>query len=416
MADFCRAPQKASSAGSVASVGLAVPQPAPSKLSRLTQFQAALAAASPLAEIQRIQAGSKSESRRGCMPALSPPTGAADGSGLPDALKATIEGLSHISLDDPVQELEAHRPAPSAQPVAAAAKALGHGAARPAPVVQRAIGGYLPPHPGGIVFYREGSARPKWIGQLAALAPAALTSLNHVISYHHIAESLTNVLNAVYGPIVAKAASADAPLLALTESLYTSATPEVAAMRVTRGQLIAEIAKAGAATDAKLTQYASELEEHLNSSPDNVRQGDASRNMSISSAIDPDFAGDVDLAGKTHASVLDLKGITKPAGWGTAAGFGKDQAGTMLTVFRVMTTSHNSIVWNFYAAAPSYLEAGAHRNMLAIVLNDEKKSQRHDVAFGSAMSSGPSSAAAAPAALPVVIFDPTGVALPITMA
>jgi hypothetical protein len=274
------------------------------------------------------------------------------------------------------------------------------------------------------------TVRAPWIGHWApaGAGTAALAggqSRNHVISHHHILESLTNLLNTIYNQRLAApgaAPAAVAQLTNVTNSLFPAGGVPQAAMALARTNVINAIyASVGAAPGAlaghaaTMSQLATTLESHLTSSPDNVRAGDANMNLRIGNNIDAQYAGHVALPAYAAPTPAFLPaGLVVPTAWTAgAAHWGAYEGGAAVlgvgTQFYCMTPAHNQIVWNFMTHATPHMATN-----LTVVRNDDPMNMVGGYTGHSPLSSSgdPAPPGGMGAGAIVLIFDPAGVARP----
>lgn len=312
-------------------------------------------------------------------------------------------------------------------------------------------GGALPNPP----FYRLTNAlghitRAPWVGHWANGSPATVAAhaagqaRNHVIGYHHIAESLTNLLNDLYeayrnppGPptpatvithlrdttdalfhLNSTAAAGGAPLAGLS--------PEYQAMVNHRNLLLATIAAIPnynaplPGVIANLGAQATTLESDLISSPENVRAGDAGMNLRVQENIDADYGPLVQLppAPAVGAAVPVIPGLPAPipAPWLLAGNWGATALMAAALVpgnsFYVLTAPSNNVAYRFIEQH-GYLYLN---DDVSIVRNDDPANMVPGYTADAPISSGvvPPALPAGVLAMnvPVIVFDPTGVNLP----
>ena len=131
--------------------------------------------------------------------------------------------------------------------------------------------------------FQINNIRPNWIGQVSQWLVFNGRSKNHIIAFEHIQNDLCIILN----EIIANIPNSINRLINLTDSLYSNTqTIEYGIMINHRNQLLNAIQNNQTFNYQQLAQT---LLSDINSSPDNVRLGDAGINLSIGVNIDADF-------------------------------------------------------------------------------------------------------------------------------
>lgn len=358
-------------------------------------------------------------------------------------VKPTLQ-MKGLTVNDDV-ELEAEADLMGARAVTSAPgaaiqlaeRAGNNGAARMSGgghIVQRNVGF----HAGTLAspFFRAVNAggaiiRPNWVGHWAGAAAiagvGAGNSRNHIVAYHHIAESLVNISNTIYtgraGGVALPAAVAT--LTALSAALYPNLGAEYAVMVAHRTALVTAInnvanyAAPTALEEQAMAQAATLLEGDLMSAPQNVRAGNTNMNQRVGNNIDatyrltqlPAFAGMGPGAAFLHGNVMPAPWLAVVGGiagaqWGQI-GAGGPALGVGAN-FYVMDPLHNQMVESFTAHATAHLGAN-----VTVVRNDDAANPVPGYTLHAPLSSTVDPGGAG---YPVILFDPAGVNLPISYA
>jgi hypothetical protein len=267
--------------------------------------------------------------------------------------------------------------------------------------------------------------RPNWTGHWAnpgvIAGLGAGNSRNHVVAYHHIAEALVNLANAIYVGLAGGggAGGAVAALTGVSDALYPGAAgAEYAAMTANRTALVTAITNvANHAAPTLLEQNAMEqaataLEGDLMSAPQNVRAANANMNLRIGNNIDATY----------HLTALPafgggagfLQGNTMPAAWLAAGGAQWGHVGLGGTAlapgaqFYVMDPVHNAMVDRFTAHGAAHLGVN-----VTVVRNDDPANMVPGYTANAPLSS---TANPGGGGFAVLLFDPAGANLPIRFA
>jgi hypothetical protein len=129
------------------------------------------------------------------------------------------------------------------------------------------------------------NTRPKWMGTVANLPVGVLQSKNHIVPFAGIQNDLCVLLNQLLGNPAMVAHQNE--VITLCESLYpTQPPPDYAKMVNRRNACINAIVNGN---NGLYHQESRALLSALNSSPDNIRAGDATNNLRIGENLDADF-------------------------------------------------------------------------------------------------------------------------------
>jgi hypothetical protein len=301
----------------------------------------------------------------------------------------------------------------------------------------------------GVPFFRgtTGSGtirRPGFIGVVAAPIPAGQARC-HMVPFENLAETLTNHLNEVYrseaavlplplglaAPLWWAAAVAIPPALAqnrmiqTTDASYFSAAgvpiggPDYASMNLIRANLflaITGVANKFAPTPVEqnaMNQYATNLEKTINSCPNNVRPGNSTMNSRIAENLDLNYAGVGTLPAFGPGVVLP-GGFPTPGPWAAAGAWGNTFGAAPLAVganYLYVTPNSNAVAYKFIMEHGCQFTA----RPITIVRNDDPANPVPGYLVGAPLSSValPPWPPLIPGTIPVLLFDPLGVGLPL---
>ena len=217
--------------------------------------------------------------------------------------------------------------------------------------------------------------RPGWVDGLAGAPVGPGQSRNHIIDFENIQNDLATILNTI---IAANTPGNRAQLTTLTNALIPTPGPARTNMIFWRTALIASI---NAGIVGNYHTEARALLSLLNSSPDNVRVGDAGINTVIGQNIDADFnPGMVAFAGGMVSTMAAPAGVIVPAQ-------------PVLT----LTPASNDQVYRYQAVT---------QQTITFVINPFNNRQLSSV-------TGPNVGTAAPLPpYPVLVTDPAGAGIP----
>lgn len=229
---------------------------------------------------------------------------------------------------------------------------------------------------GGAGQFQLDPNRPGWMDGMGGVAVGPGQSRNHIIDFENIQNDLANILNAL---VAANTLVNQNRLINLTDALMPTAGGARTNMIALRTALLASIT---AGTVGNYNTEARALLSQLNSSPDNVRVGDAAINASIGQNIDADFnPGTVAFGGGMVSTTAVPGGVVVPAQ-------------PVLT----LTPASNNQVYRYQMVT---------QQAISFVINPLNNRQLSSV-------TGPTVGTVAPAPPhPVLVTDPAGVGMPL---
>jgi hypothetical protein len=229
---------------------------------------------------------------------------------------------------------------------------------------------------GGAGQFQLDGLRPGWMDGMGGVAVGPGQSRNHIIDFENIQNDLANILNAL---VAANTLVNQNRLINFTNAIIPTAGGARVNMINLRNTLMASIT---AGTVGNYNTEARALLSQLNSSPDNVRVGNAAINASIGQNIDADFnPGAVAFAGGMVSTTAVPGGVVVPAQ-------------PVLT----LTPASNNQVYQYQMVT---------QQAISFVINPLNNRQLSSV-------TGPTVGTVAPAPPhPVLVTDPAGVGMPL---
>ncbi|WP_413173207.1 DUF4157 domain-containing protein [Anabaena azotica] len=238
--------------------------------------------------------------------------------------------------------------------------------------VQRHISWVTPPGQ-----FQIDADRPGWMDGVGAMALGPGQSRNHIVDFENIQNDLANILNTI---VAAPTLANQNHLIRFTDALMPTVGFPRTNMVAMRTALITSMT-AGPPAVANFHTEARALLSRLNSSPDNVRVGNAAINTSIGQNLDADF-----IPGTVLYPGGNVRTHVAPAGV-------HQGPTTVLT----LTPASNAIVYQYQQETTQ---------MITFVINPANRRQLSSV-------TGPTVGTALPLPPhPVLVTDPSGVGLP----
>ncbi len=224
------------------------------------------------------------------------------------------------------------------------------------------------------------NTRPGWMGTVAQMPTGWLQTKNHIVPFADIQNDLTLKLNAFVGaPLVPANRQA---IIDFSNALYPSLpNPDYGNMTGRRANILNDIT---VGANGNYHAHSRALLSALNSSPDNIRAGGAATNLSIGQNLDADFNAGTQIwhGGNCH----------------TAAGHVFVPPNNFLT----LTAASNNIIYAYQQ------QSGAALSFVLSFLNKQLSSGVGPTAGGGVVLGVPPVAPA----LPVLVTDPAGVGDP----